>query len=38
MIAEKSVRSGVIGSWGMWISTFVMLPIGLFLTWRAVKN
>ena len=38
MIAEKAVREGAIGSWGMWVSTFVMLPIGLFLTYRAVRN
>ena len=37
MIAEKAVREGAIGSWGMWISTFVMLPIGLILTYRAVR-
>lgn len=38
MIAEKAVREGAIGPWGMWISTLVLLPIGLFLTYRAVKN
>lgn len=38
MIAEKAVREGAIGSWGMWVSTFVMIPIGLFLTYRAVRN
>ena len=38
MIAEKAVREGAIGSWGMWISTFVMIPIGLLLTYRAVRN
>lgn len=38
MIAEKAVREGAIGSWGMWVSTMVMLPIGLFLTYRAVRN
>lgn len=38
MIAEKAVRGGVIGNWGMWISTFVMLPIGLFLTWRTMRH
>lgn len=37
MIAEKAVREGAIGSWGMWISTFVMLPIGIILTYRAVR-
>lgn len=38
MIAEKAVREGAIGSWGMWVSTFVMLPIGLILTYKAVRN
>ena len=38
MIAEKAVREGAIGPWGMWVSTFVMLPFGLFLTYRAVRN
>ena len=38
MIAEKAVREGAIGSIGMWISTLVMVPIGLFLTYKAVQN
>lgn len=38
MIAEKAVREGALGSIGMWISTFVMLPIGLFLTYKAVQR
>ena len=38
MIAEKAVREGAIGTIGMWISTFVMLPIGLFLTYKAVQR
>ena len=38
MIAEKAVREGAIGSWGMWISTFVMLPIGIYLTYLAVRR
>ncbi|MCR5193304.1 MAG: LptF/LptG family permease [Bacteroidales bacterium] len=37
MIGEKAVREGAIGPWGMWISTFVMLPIGIALTYRAVR-
>lgn len=33
---EKLVVAGSIGAWpGMWISTFALLPIGLFLTWKA---
>lgn len=38
MIAEKAVRESAMGSIGMWVSTFVMLPIGIYLTYRAVKN
>lgn len=38
MIAEKAVREGALGPIGMWISTFVMLPIGLFLTYKAVQR
>lgn len=38
MIAEKAVREGAIGPWGMWISTFVMLPLGICLTWLAVRR
>lgn len=38
MIAEKAVREGAMDSIGMWISTMAMLPIGIFLTYRAVKN
>ncbi len=38
MIVEKAVRESAIGNIGMWVSTFVMLPIGIFLTYRAVKN
>ncbi len=38
MIAEKAVRESAIGTEGMWISTFVMLPIGIYLTYRAIRN
>ena len=38
MIAEKAVREGALGPMGMWISTFVMLPIGLLLTYKAVQR
>ena len=38
MIAEKAVREGAIGTIGMWISTFVMLPIGIYLTYKAVQR
>lgn len=38
MIAEKAVRESAIGTLGMWISTLVMLPIGIYLIYRAVRN
>ncbi len=38
MIAEKSVREGVLGFEGMWVSTFMMLPIGIVLTWYATGD
>ncbi len=38
MIAEKAVREGAVGTVGMWISTFVMLPIGIYLTYKAVQR
>ena len=38
MIAEKAVREGAIGHWGMWISTLVMIPVGLILTYKAVQR
>lgn len=38
MIAEKSVRESVMGAEGMWVSSFVMLPIGLFLTLQATTD
>lgn len=38
MIAEKSVRTGVMGPWGMWVSSLVMLPIGIVLTLYATGD
>ncbi|MBP5189697.1 MAG: LptF/LptG family permease [Bacteroidales bacterium] len=38
MIAEKAVREGAMGNIGMWVSTFVMLPIGIVLTYKAVQR
>jgi lipopolysaccharide export system permease protein len=36
IMGEKSAKEEVIGVFiGMWIPTLVLLPIGLFLTWRA---
>lgn len=38
MIAEKAVRESAIGPEGMWISSFIMLPIGLILTLQATTD
>lgn len=38
MIAEKAVRESALGAEGMWVSTLVMLPIGLFLTLQATTD
>ncbi|MBR1516645.1 MAG: LptF/LptG family permease [Bacteroidales bacterium] len=38
MIAEKMVREGAAGPIGMWYSTFVFIPIGIFLTLQATTD
>jgi lipopolysaccharide export system permease protein len=38
MIGEKSVREGAIGPVGMWISTFVFIPIGALFTYQATTD
>ena len=38
MISEKSVRESAMGPVGMWISTFVFIPIGALLTWQATTD
>lgn len=38
MIAEKAVRESAVGPEGMWISSLVMLPIGLILTLQATTD
>ena len=38
MISEKSVRESAVGPIGMWISTFVFIPIGALLTWQATTD
>ena len=36
---EQLVKSGELEAWpGMWISTFVLLPIGAYLTWQAATD
>ena len=38
MISEKAVRESALGSEGMWISSLVMLPIGIVLTLQATTD
>lgn len=38
MISEKSVRESAMGPVGMWMSTFVFIPIGILLTWQATTD
>lgn len=38
MIAEKAVREGALTPMGMWLSSLVFLPIGLFLTLKATTD
>ena len=38
MIAEKAVRESAIGPEGMWISSLVMLPLGILLTLQATTD
>lgn len=36
---EQMVEAGTLSAWpGMWISTMVLLPIGIFLTWKAASD
>ncbi len=38
MIAEKAVRESALGPEGMWVSSLVMLPIGIVLTLQATTD
>lgn len=39
MFGEKFVREGITNALtGMWLSTFVLLPIGFFLTYKAMRD
>ena len=38
MICEKSVREGAMGPVGMWVSTFVFIPIGVLFTYQATTD
>ncbi len=36
---EKFAREGVIPAWkGMWVSTLILLPVGIFLTYKATTD
>lgn len=36
---EKFVKEGVVGPFfGMWLATFVLIPIGFFLTYKAMRD
>jgi len=39
MIGEKMAKAGSVEPWlGMWLSTIVLLPLGVFLTWKATRD
>ena len=38
MISEKAVRESALGQEGMWVSTLVLLPLGLLLTLEATTD
>lgn len=36
---EKSAREGIITAfWGMWMASFILLPLGIFLTYKASRD
>lgn len=38
-VGEKLVKEGVMPPfWGMWLSTMILLPIGFFLTYKAMRD
>jgi lipopolysaccharide export system permease protein len=38
IMGEKTAEQMVLAPWqGIWLSTFLLLPVGMFLTWKA-KN
>jgi len=39
MTGERSAREGIFTSFeGVWLSTFIVLPLGIILTWQAVSD
>ena len=38
-LGEKFAKEGVMSTWaGMWLSSFMLLPVGIFLTYKAMKD
>jgi lipopolysaccharide export system permease protein len=39
MAGEKMAKSGIIDVWmGMWMSTLLMFPLSIWLTWKASRE
>lgn len=39
MVGEKIGKEGVVPIWfGLWLSSFILLPIGLLITWKATND
>tara|TARA_B100000768_G_scaffold74130_1_gene70920 strand:+ start:3008 stop:4360 length:1353 start_codon:yes stop_codon:yes gene_type:complete len=39
IVGEQMIRAGSIEPWlGMWMSTFVLIPLAFFLTWKASRD
>jgi lipopolysaccharide export system permease protein len=39
VVGEKMAKIGTIDVWlGMWLSTFVLFPVGVFMTWKAMND
>ena len=38
-VGEKMVKSGSLEPWqGIWLSSFVLIPLAIFLTYKAAKD
>jgi lipopolysaccharide export system permease protein len=39
MVGEKIGKEGIVPIWaGMWMSSIILLPIGVFITYKATKD
>jgi lipopolysaccharide export system permease protein len=39
IVGEQMILAGSIEPWlGMWMSTFVLIPLAFFLTWKASRD